>query len=384
MSVNDLLHDTDIQDPSDFPPADVAPGVRQLDEALRCSICRELYQAPVTISCGHCFCSLCIRSVLQEKGECPLCRQSASDTKIRRNPALENAVKAWNLARAYLLRLFNEEGTRTSQNGFALSTPSELESEKSSKKRKRATSEEEDDEVQVVSGPSIPTPSGFKAKDIVQCPVCQKDVPYDNINTHLDSNCRELRVEGSTSVIHAAGDKGKQKQEWSKILGGATRKGKEKERAKSSEIAEDTEYLPKVSYHTLKDSVIKDRLLEHNLPTTGDRNTLNKRHAKWVMMFNANLDQSSTDRKTLSQLRRELQTWEDERKARKQVVTDTTAYEKAHKAEFANLIEAARPRKVSDRGHVAEEATRAGPTAVQDTATSSENTIDLDADDATA
>lgn len=55
---NLLEADADVQDPSDFPPHHIAPGLRQLDDALRCSICRELYDAPVMLPCGHCFCSL--------------------------------------------------------------------------------------------------------------------------------------------------------------------------------------------------------------------------------------------------------------------------------------------------------------------------------------
>ena len=54
----ELLGSTDVQDPTDFPPASTAPGLRALDSALRCNICQELYEAPVVLTCGHCFCSL--------------------------------------------------------------------------------------------------------------------------------------------------------------------------------------------------------------------------------------------------------------------------------------------------------------------------------------
>ena len=53
----DLL-EADIQDPTDFPTEDTAPGLRGLDAALRCKICSELYDAPVILPCGHTFCSL--------------------------------------------------------------------------------------------------------------------------------------------------------------------------------------------------------------------------------------------------------------------------------------------------------------------------------------
>lgn len=48
----------DVPDPTDFPSNDIAPGLRELDEALRCPICGDLFSAPLTVACGHCFCSL--------------------------------------------------------------------------------------------------------------------------------------------------------------------------------------------------------------------------------------------------------------------------------------------------------------------------------------
>jgi hypothetical protein len=54
----ELLCDMNVQDPTDFPPPSTAPGLRALDNALRCKICQELYEAPVVLACGHCFCSL--------------------------------------------------------------------------------------------------------------------------------------------------------------------------------------------------------------------------------------------------------------------------------------------------------------------------------------
>src|SRR6267142_846444 len=56
--VKELLDNTAVQDPTDFPPSSTVPGLRALDSALRCNICQELYEAPVVLTCGHCFCSL--------------------------------------------------------------------------------------------------------------------------------------------------------------------------------------------------------------------------------------------------------------------------------------------------------------------------------------
>ncbi|KAF6758568.1 hypothetical protein DFP72DRAFT_176318 [Ephemerocybe angulata] len=50
--------------------------------------------------------------------------------------------------------------------------------------------------------------------------------------------------------------------------------------------------LPKVLYATLKDRKLKDLLAEHNLSVLGERSTLEQRHQKWVMLYNANIDRS--------------------------------------------------------------------------------------------
>lgn len=43
-----------IADPTDF--ADT--NLQSLDRSLRCNICGDLFDAPVTLQCGHAFCSL--------------------------------------------------------------------------------------------------------------------------------------------------------------------------------------------------------------------------------------------------------------------------------------------------------------------------------------
>ena len=109
---------SDVPDPTDFPPHAVAPGLRDLDGSFRCDICGDLFDAPVTIVCGHCFCSAvcchslfrrkssnsyvvvqCIRVSLANKQECPSCRKTASEAHIRSNPALDKVISDWRNAR---------------------------------------------------------------------------------------------------------------------------------------------------------------------------------------------------------------------------------------------------------------------------------------------
>lgn len=66
-----LLAIPEISDSTDFPDTTTAPGLRTLDDALRCDICRDFYDAPVSLNCGHTFCSV-VR-------ECRSCRHAWSD-----------------------------------------------------------------------------------------------------------------------------------------------------------------------------------------------------------------------------------------------------------------------------------------------------------------
>jgi hypothetical protein len=82
---------------------------KELDDSLRCDICRDRYKAAVTIAdpeCGHSFCSECIRKRfrvglkgLQRQASCPTCRfvvvNSYVDGALIPNRALQEMVRAW-------------------------------------------------------------------------------------------------------------------------------------------------------------------------------------------------------------------------------------------------------------------------------------------------
>ncbi|XP_063295769.1 E3 ubiquitin/ISG15 ligase TRIM25-like [Pelobates fuscus] len=67
-----------------------------LRDELNCSICLNIYTDPVTLTCGHNFCLLCIGNVLdtqQESGvyTCPECRAESQDRPaLQRNTTLSN------------------------------------------------------------------------------------------------------------------------------------------------------------------------------------------------------------------------------------------------------------------------------------------------------
>ncbi|KAJ7118772.1 hypothetical protein C8R44DRAFT_789233 [Mycena epipterygia] len=315
-----------IPDATDFPKQ--AASLAELDSAVRCPICSNFFDGPVSLACGHCFCSMCIRGALSSKAHCPTCRQSATESHLRPNPAIEEVVTAWNLARPYLLSRARQE---------------ERAAEPVRKKRKLSPSCVADPSRTSSAGPShgghdnpsSDAPDGDVPKPdaIVECPVCEQGVKYKELNRHMDNNCE------STGSSKSAPSSKSQKTLWSDLMG-APPKSKGKERA----AADADDRLPKVSYDTLKEKQLRDKLSEHGLLTTGDRASLTKRHQRWTMLWNANLDKSSAKRRSKAELQKDLKKWEEEAKVKKKKTTVDNSHLSKYKSEFKELVAAARPK----------------------------------------
>ncbi|KAF8831792.1 hypothetical protein HHX47_DHR1001177 [Lentinula edodes] len=291
---------SDVQDPSDFPQQSEAPGLRLLDSALRCTICSELFDGPVTLKCGHCFCSLvgvsrlgfqvlgahirfqCIRQALAEKQECPACRESdVNEGHLRKNPAMEEAVTAWKECRPYILRILDENSRRV-----------QVESSRPSKRRRLHDESGSTSEIICVESTasqdsSTPTNSeqaesdtpnsnkkdtqSARPDDLIDCPLCNKRVKFKDINRHLDEQCRDEPEPVRSSS----------KSQWDSILGSKSKVQSSKKRQKERVLPEDMDdSLPTKSYDTLRDKAIRDLLHEHDLLTTGDRKTIVARHQR--------------------------------------------------------------------------------------------------------
>lgn len=227
----ELLRDMDVQDPTDFPPSSTAPGLRALDNALRCKICQELYEAPVVLTCGHCFCSLCARNQLSEKPTCPTCWKEAAISSFRVNPAMEEAVTAWKDARPFVLetlalRMSASESSRPTKR-HKPNPPARSDSVSPRKQSRRSefpgkgrnrpnTNTPDDDEEQDISS-NMQSRTGNSSSS-VECPICEKIVPSARINDHLDSNCK--RYSTSSGGTNASLSKPGQKDAWLKLLDG--------------------------------------------------------------------------------------------------------------------------------------------------------------------
>lgn len=83
---------------------------------LECSLCLNLICQPISISCGHTFCRLClVKSLRHHKKKCPTCREIChiSAENAPENIMIKTIVNAL-AAEAYAMRLIEAESEKAS------------------------------------------------------------------------------------------------------------------------------------------------------------------------------------------------------------------------------------------------------------------------------
>lgn len=167
------------------------------------------------------------------------------------------------------------------------------------------------------------------ASDMVECPLCGHSFTLVALNRHLDKGTcqpgdpepspqeRGLPIaprEANGTTSGRAGWFQKQQSASSGSgAGSSTLEGSSGTFVLSpspSMSAAPRKKLVRPNYDMVKLPDLKRLLEEHRLASSGDRKRLVERHRMWANLFNANLDASEKMRKTESQLRRELETWE--------------------------------------------------------------------------
>lgn len=95
---------SEVSDPTDWLGTPLA-SLMQVEQSLRCHVCKEFFNSPLITSCSHTFCSLCIRRALNTDGKCPLCRATDQESKLRGNWAVREAADAFVASRTSMLEL---------------------------------------------------------------------------------------------------------------------------------------------------------------------------------------------------------------------------------------------------------------------------------------
>ncbi|EPS36036.1 hypothetical protein H072_10455 [Dactylellina haptotyla CBS 200.50] len=94
--------DVNFPDPTDWLSTSV-PGIQALETALSCQVCKEFFTAPVATSCGHTFCSLCIRRCLSATQKCPTCMTTDDESRLRKNTLVQDILSSFTAIRKQML-----------------------------------------------------------------------------------------------------------------------------------------------------------------------------------------------------------------------------------------------------------------------------------------
>uniref|UniRef100_A0A060T995 Postreplication repair E3 ubiquitin-protein ligase RAD18 n=1 Tax=Blastobotrys adeninivorans TaxID=409370 RepID=A0A060T995_BLAAD len=321
----------ELADPSDWGQTH-APYLSQLESTIRCHICKEFMTAPVLTSCGHTFCSLCIRSHLNDDVHCPACRSKTQSNTLRKNTVIEELTTLFRTHRKDLIQSLSSVCQNESH-------PDGLKYDAGREKQENETirTERADDSDNNVRRSSrkrnIANYAGLdvdKAEDgqIGECPICGQRMKIAEIET--------------THIVHCLNGQEKKRQKTS-FLGASAAKPKDDTNQRLSIIA----------YNLYSPSNLQGLMKKLGIPHQGSKQVLQERHKKWVNLWNANLD--SENPKPKSELLSALTKWEKSLAQSRQETfdvkkVDRMTYIREHNSEFNDLIaQAKKSRKLAKK-----------------------------------
>ncbi|KAJ4419388.1 E3 ubiquitin-protein ligase rad18 [Gnomoniopsis sp. IMI 355080] len=287
----------DVSDPSDWLGTPLS-SLREVEQSLRCHVCKDFFNSPMITSCSHTFCSLCIRRALNTDGKCPLCRTTDQESKLRGNWAIREAAEAFMHSRKAMLDLARQPTApaatppkRKADNMSARGESANKRTRMSTRSRSMrseanaATSiQEEANELDAEEQDEYIPDDGLS-----ECPICLWRMKAEKVDRHLDTDCPgEPTPQPNPSK--------------------STKFGFTTVRSTGLTPGAHYERLPSTNYSLLNESKLRKKLAESGIPNWGNKLLMEKRHKEWVMIWNANCDSARPRPKR--ELLHDLDTWE--------------------------------------------------------------------------
>ncbi|OUM59667.1 hypothetical protein PIROE2DRAFT_14719 [Piromyces sp. E2] len=140
--------------------------------------------------------------------------------------------------------------------------------------------------------------------EFVQCPLCLQSIQVKRLNRHIDLGCPKENPPGESSnnplSFFKSSSKSDNDSAWKdKIFSNPIVKPKTKNKIKK---------LRSLAYNLLTESKLRKILKDLKIPSHGDKTLMQKRHAEYVNLFNANCDLEHP--KSHQRLVEELKRWE--------------------------------------------------------------------------
>lgn len=281
-----------VTDPSDWLSSSV-PELQQLDSALRCHICKDIFVAPmVTACCANTFCSLCIRRQFTRNGKCPTCNKPGVESQLKKNRELEMASEAFVTVRQVLLDKLKKKKGKKAKAGKSMSLESVEEKIET----------ENDEEIVEITSVSQSDSNQVLDPSLGNCPICNKVFPVNIIQTvHLDKCIQSggeptsplpltTATTSETATATATNTATKTITSTSPPQQPSFRSMTLRSATKQNATPFLPQKLPKpgTSKNTLKE--VRSRLRKLGVPSNGTLSELVRREAEWINLWNANCD----------------------------------------------------------------------------------------------
>ncbi|RKP26257.1 hypothetical protein SYNPS1DRAFT_28046 [Syncephalis pseudoplumigaleata] len=266
-------------------------NLTELDQRLRCPICKEFFKAAVMFTeCAHSFCSLCIRRSISAEGVCPVCRHAVLESNLVRNSILDDLAASFSRAAPHLRELTGNSALLDSSIDGPHSAVSQI---TPIARRTRSTTYDSDfcyD--QPSTGRSGSRRSLARIKHLDDHPFARRSLPRRSATstTSSRSSTKQTEETGECPVCN-------QTYSMSRLAAHVNRcleAGPPPSSPASSKSQVVPRYVPpklsKCVYSVMKDKQLRALLEQHGLPTHGDRATLIRRHKEFALLYNANAD----------------------------------------------------------------------------------------------
>lgn len=299
------------------------PKLQELDDLLRCHICKDFLKNPVLTPCGHTYCSLCIRGYLNSEPKCPLCLNELRESMLRSEYLVNEITESYKAVRGTLLSHLQKPNERDSSvievdsdRDTSVQEIYETASESGATLRNIIA----DDDIQIVGTKrTIPAKrigkstssisdmfSSKRAKttntsngntDTASCPICSRKFPIRVLErSHLD----ECLSQPQTPLP---------RKKATPPPATVEKPVSHVNRYLNSTDSASRQRLPKLNFANLTTSQLKQKLSALSLPVSGSRGNMIARYNYYEMLWNSNFIDSIKPVPE-SELRRQLISWD--------------------------------------------------------------------------
>lgn len=274
-SKNMIISDNidDITDPSDWNECKL-PQFQELDSFLRCQICKDFLNAPVLTTCGHIFCSICIRRAINESNKCPLCLDETYESGLKKILLLDNIINWFTRNRSDILDNLNLDQINDSQSDNSNLNEPDLKSDLINSVIQNSTQNENVDECN---------------EKLAECPICNKFMSVDELQGEHIDQCLKNQVSNNIPNNNNKPTDIHKNIKHFFVNSNTTNNTIPTQPQMQPKSVKTKQRLANLDT-SMSTNKIKERMNSLHLPVNGTRNQLEIRMKEYINIYNANLD----------------------------------------------------------------------------------------------